>query len=123
MSAPKMREWILEELRAMPAMRHTAAGLRSPILVALLQANWTVNDSDPPADRTIRRYLQVLAEEGILTARDQSQSKGALYRLPDPEEIPDETATPPGHHSAGAAASTDGQTPTDNGVSEPSSGA
>lgn len=123
LSTQKMREWILEELRAMPAMRHTAAGLRSPILVALLQANWTVNDSDPPSDRTLRRYLMTLAEEGIVTSREQSQSKGALYRLPDPEEIPDETPTQPGHHPPSPTTFADGVGAPENGLPEPSSGA
>lgn len=91
----RIKDWILEELRAMPAMKHTQSGLRFRLLVPLLQGNWSSDDKSPPSDDTIRRHLLTLVEEGQLTVLEESRRFGHLFRLADPEETPDDRALPP----------------------------
>ena len=98
----RIREWILEELKAMPVMRHVSSGLRFQSVLALLQANWNVDGKSPPSESTIRRQIRLLVDEGILHVLETSRGKGDLLRLPDPEEEkPDERSSHPAQPAHG----------------------
>lgn len=82
----KLSDWMLEEAKLMPFMKHTSTGIRQKQLIALWQQAWTV-DEKIPSEATLRRRIDQMIETGQILLLEESRKNGNLYRLPDPDTL------------------------------------
>lgn len=100
----KLTEWVGAMMLEMPALQHTASGIRAGQLISLLRTSWPAGTGEAPSESAIKRSITQMLEDSSLEVIDTNKRLGDLYKLPEiidgdalqvPSTVPSGVTSPP----------------------------